>query len=242
MARPLGPQPHRPAFWSRSRSRKEPGTRSRIRFRPHKHASQVRHRDAFPEDQPHSHRQTGNRGRSPHCPLLHDYLKPAHAALSLGSSLKGALMIKALFVAAAVLVIGSSVHSQTYAIQAGHLIVDATQPELGNSTVIVDHGRIARIENGFTAPNGAIMVDERNMTVMPGMTDVHVHLTSTSGEPWYSHYTKKYSVPYEATVGLSHALEMAQGGFTTVRDLGGNTSAVVAVREAISERRFFGPR
>jgi imidazolonepropionase-like amidohydrolase len=49
-------------------------------------------------------------------------------------------------------------------------------------------------------------------------------------------------VPYQATVGLTHALEMAQGGFTTVRDLGGDTSAVIAVRDAVAEGRFPGPR
>jgi imidazolonepropionase-like amidohydrolase len=49
-------------------------------------------------------------------------------------------------------------------------------------------------------------------------------------------------VPYQATVGLTHALEMAQGGFTTVRDLGGDTSAVIAVRDAVTEGRFPGPR
>jgi imidazolonepropionase-like amidohydrolase len=77
---------------------------------------------------------------------------------------------------------------------------------------------------------------------MPGLTDVHVHLTDTSGQPWYNRYTKKYSVPYDTTMGLTHALEMAQGGFTTVRDLGGDTSAVIAVRDAVTEGRFPGPR
>ncbi|HEX6783819.1 MAG TPA: amidohydrolase family protein [Sphingomicrobium sp.] len=151
-------------------------------------------------------------------------------------------MLKYLLAGAAALSISAVGNAEIYAIQAGHLIVDAAQPERGNSTVIVDKGRIARIESGFTAPQGAIVVDERSRTVMPGMTDVHVHLTGTSGEPWYNHYTKKFSVPYDATVGLTHALEMAQGGFTTVRDLGGNTSAVIAVRDAVGEGRFPGPR
>src|SRR5689334_24667795 len=35
---------------------------------------------------------------------------------------------------------------------------------------------------------------------------------------------------------------MARGGFTTVRDLGGDTSAVIAVRDAVTEGRFPGPR
>ncbi len=151
-------------------------------------------------------------------------------------------MIKHLLVGAAALAMATTAKAATYAIQAGHLIVDAAQPERGASTVIVDDGRITRIDNGFTSPSGAIVVDERGRTVMPGMTDVHVHLTGTSGMPWYQGFTQKYSVPYEATIGLTHALEMAQGGFTTVRDLGGDTSAVIAVRDAVSEDRFPGPR
>jgi imidazolonepropionase-like amidohydrolase len=151
-------------------------------------------------------------------------------------------MVKQLLAGAAALAMAGASHAAVYAIQAGHLIVDAAQAARSASTVIVDNGRITRIDNGFTAPAGAIVVDERSRTVMPGMTDAHVHLTGTSGEPWYQGFTQKYSVPYATTVGLTHALEMAQGGFTTVRDLGGDTSAVIAVRDAIAEGRFPGPR
>jgi imidazolonepropionase-like amidohydrolase len=151
-------------------------------------------------------------------------------------------MLRHLLVGVAALAVTTAASAATYAIQAGRLIVDASQPERGPTTVIVDNGRITRIDTGFTAPDGAVVVDERSRTVMPGMTDVHVHLTSTSGEPWYSGLTQKYSVPYAATIGLTHALEMARAGFTTVRDLGGDTSAVIAVRDAVAEGRFPGPR
>src|SRR6476659_9942922 len=151
-------------------------------------------------------------------------------------------MIKALLAGAAALAVSAAANADTYAIQAGRLIVDAAQPARGNSTVIVENGRISRIDAGFTAPTGAIVVDERSKTVLPGMTDVHVHLTQDSGTPWYAYYTQKYSNPYAATVGLTHALEMARGGFTTVRDLGGDTSTVIAVRDAVAEGRFPGPR
>jgi imidazolonepropionase-like amidohydrolase len=151
--------------------------------------------------------------------------------------------MKRYLLAGAVALASSGVaNAATYAIQAGRLIVDAAQPARGNSTVVVENGRMARIDNGFTAPAGAIVVDERSRTVMPGMTDVHVHLTSNSGEPWYMGFTQKYSGPYATTVGLTHALEMARAGFTTVRDLGGDTSAVIAVRDAVAEKRFPGPR
>jgi imidazolonepropionase-like amidohydrolase len=151
-------------------------------------------------------------------------------------------MLSHLLAGVAALAAATAANAETYAIQAGRLIVDASRPALGNSTLIVENGRITRIESGFTAPPGATVIDERVRTVLPGMTDVHVHLTDTAGEPWYSAFTQKKSNPYAATVGLTHALEMARGGFTTVRELGGNTTAVLAVRDAVSEGRFPGPR
>jgi imidazolonepropionase-like amidohydrolase len=151
-------------------------------------------------------------------------------------------MFRYLLAGAAALLAASAATAETYAIQAGRLIVDAAQPARGNSTVIVENGRISRIDSGFTAPAGAVVVDERSRTVMPGMTDVHVHLNQTAGTPWYASYTIKYSVPYGTTLGLTHALEMARAGFTTVRDLGGDTAGVIAVRDAIAEGRFPGPR
>ena len=151
-------------------------------------------------------------------------------------------MLRHLLAGVAVLACAAGADAETFAIQAGHLIVDAAQPERGASTIIVENGKITRIESGFTVPAGVTVVDERARTVLPGMTDVHVHLTGNSGEPWYVGYTQSRSNPYGATVGLTHALEMARAGFTTVRDLGGNTSAVIAVRDAVAEGRFSGPR
>ena len=151
-------------------------------------------------------------------------------------------MLRGLLAGASALIAATAANADTYAIQAGRLIVDAAKPARGASTLIVENGRVTRIENGFTAPAGAIVVDERGHTVLPGMTDVHVHLTQTAATPWYAYYTQKYSVPYATTLGLTHALEMARAGFTTVRDLGGSASAVIAVRDAVAEKRFPGPR
>jgi imidazolonepropionase-like amidohydrolase len=151
-------------------------------------------------------------------------------------------MLKHLLAGAAALVAATAADAETYAIQAGRLITDAALPERGPSTVIVENGRIARIEPGFTASAGAIVVDERGRTVMPGLIDVHVHLTQDSGLPWYQRLTPKYSDPYAATVGLKNALVMARAGFTTVRDVGSPGVAGIATRDAIREGSFPGPR
>src|SRR4051812_45908297 len=105
-------------------------------------------------------------------------------------------MLRILLAGVAALAAATAANAETYAIQAGRLIVDAAQPARGPSTVIVENGRISRIDNGFTSPDGARVVDERSRTVMPGMTDVHVHLTQTSGTPWYMGFTQKYSNAY----------------------------------------------
>jgi imidazolonepropionase-like amidohydrolase len=151
-------------------------------------------------------------------------------------------MLRYLLAGAAALIAATSANAETYAIQAGHLIVDAAQAERGPSTVIVENGRIARIEAGFTAPAGAIIVDQRSRTVMPGLIDVHVHLTHDANLPWYQRLTPKYSDAYAAVTGVKNALVMARAGFTTVRDLGSPNVAGLAARDAIRDGSFPGPR
>ena len=150
--------------------------------------------------------------------------------------------MKKFIIAAVALLTASAAHAETYAIQAGRLIVDASQAARGPSTVIVDNGRIVRIEEGATAPAGAIVIDQRGRTVMPGLIDVHVHLTQDSGRPWYLPLTPKFSESYAAVIGLKNALVMARAGFTTVRDLGSPGVAAIATRDAIREGSFPGPR
>jgi imidazolonepropionase-like amidohydrolase len=150
--------------------------------------------------------------------------------------------MKKFVIAAIALLTAGAAQAETYAIQAGRLIVDASQAARGPSTVIVENGRIVRIEDGATAPAGAIVIDERNRTVMPGLIDVHVHLTQDSGRPWYQPLTPKFSEPYAAVIGLKNALIMARAGFTTVRDLGSPGVAGIAARDAIREGNFPGPR
>jgi imidazolonepropionase-like amidohydrolase len=144
--------------------------------------------------------------------------------------------------AAALALVTTAAHAETYAIQAGHLIVDASKPERGPSTVIVTDGRIAAIEDGATAPAGATVVDMRDKTVMPGLIDVHVHLTSDAGLPWYETLRPKYSEDYAAITGVKNALITARAGFTTVRDVGSGGYSAIAVRDAIRDGSVPGPR
>lgn len=129
-----------------------------------------------------------------------------------------------------------------YAVQAGTLITDAALPTRGPATVVVQGGRILRIEDGATAPSGAIVVDMRDKTVLPGLIDAHVHLTVDATISRAQGISRKYSEPYFATMGLKNAAATVRAGFTTVRDLGGPVYASLAVRDAVRDGAFPGPR
>ncbi len=148
-------------------------------------------------------------------------------------------MIRAITLVAALLA-ATAANAEIFAIQAGRLITDAAKPARGPSTVIVENTRVARIEDGLTAPAGATVVDMRTKTVMPGLIDAHVHLTGDPGTPFWREAIDPNELA--AIVGVKNALLTARAGFTTVRDLGAVGSSSFALRDAIRDGIVPGPR
>jgi imidazolonepropionase-like amidohydrolase len=143
-------------------------------------------------------------------------------------------------IAVLALLTAGAAHAETFAIQAGRVIVDAAKPALGPSTVIVENGRIVRIETGAVAPAGATVVDMTGKTVMPGLIDAHVHLTGDPGTPFWREAID--SDESAAITGVKNALLTARAGFTTVRDLGAPGLASFALRDGIKSGQIPGPR
>ena len=148
-------------------------------------------------------------------------------------------MLKSLTAIAALLA-SAAASAQTYAIQAGRVIVDASRPALGASTVIVENGVVTGVQDGFVAPAGAVVVDQRSSTVLPGLIDAHVHLTGDPGTPFWRETID--SNESAAIVGVKNALLTARAGFTTVRDLGAPGYASFALRDSIRDGIVPGPR
>src|SRR5687767_6580392 len=148
-------------------------------------------------------------------------------------------MIRTITLAAALLA-GTAARAETYAIQAGRLITDASRPARGPSTVIVENGRIVRIEDGATAPAGTKVVDLRGKTVLPGLIDAHVHLAYEPGTPFWRGAIDSNELA--TIVGVKNALLTARAGFTTVRDLGASALSIYALRDAIRDGIVPGPR
>jgi imidazolonepropionase-like amidohydrolase len=147
----------------------------------------------------------------------------------------------ALVAGAAATLCSVAAHAATL-IHAGRLIDGVSDSPKTNQTVVVDGGRITAIESGFRAPGaGDRVVDLKAGTLLPGLFDMHVHL---SGEYDKNSELNDYKLN-EADVTIDavvHARRTLLAGFTTVRDLGDEFRETIALRNAISARKVPGPR
>ena len=127
-------------------------------------------------------------------------------------------------------------------IHAGRVIDAVGDKVLTERTVIVDGGKIAGIERGYrAAAAGDTVIDLRNATLMPGWTDMHVHLTSE-----YRRNNEidrfKLDAPDVAINSVVYAQRTLLAGFTSVRDLGDSFRASLALRDAVNAGKVPGPR
>ncbi|MFN3370609.1 MAG: amidohydrolase family protein [Sphingomonadaceae bacterium] len=127
------------------------------------------------------------------------------------------------------------------AIKAGRLIADPSRDRGAPALILVEGNRIrAVLPADAPVPEGARLVDLSDATVLPGLIDLHVHLT---GDPGRSplHFAQTTSERTVAT-GARNALLTVKAGFTTVRDLGAPPLASLALRDAIAAGDLVGPR
>ncbi|MBM4212247.1 MAG: amidohydrolase family protein [Gammaproteobacteria bacterium] len=127
-------------------------------------------------------------------------------------------------------------------IHAGRVIDGVSDQVMTERTVVVDQGRITGIESGYRKPAaGDTVIDLRKSTLMPGLMDMHVHLTSEYSRTSELDRFKKDG-PDVALDGVLYAARTLQAGFTTVRDLGDSFLASIALRNAINAGKVTGPR
>lgn len=127
------------------------------------------------------------------------------------------------------------------------VVLDGTGAKpLRNTTLRVQNERIAGIWQGSAPPADAApadirVIDAGGKTVMPGMIDAHVHITYGDGRT--AEELDVYSGPeWSAIRAIWNARKVLQAGVTTMIDPGGTYNVSVAVRDAISNGMFPGPR
>jgi imidazolonepropionase-like amidohydrolase len=131
--------------------------------------------------------------------------------------------------------------ADTTVIHVGAVIADASASPSGPATITVTDGRIVSIAEGFQpTPEGATMVHLPDHTVLPGLIDLHVHLTGDPGGDFW----KEAVEPDEwgVVVGAKNARITALAGFTTVREAGSAQQTAFSLRRGIAEGLIHGPR
>lgn len=150
---------------------------------------------------------------------------------------------KTLLAGIASLALASAASAETYVIWAGNLIADPAQGASGPATITVTDGRIVSVEKGLApgvAPAGATIIDLSGKTVLPGLIDLHVHLTS---DPGGDYRTEAVDTDEWATiVGVKNAALTVNAGFTTVREAGSAQNTAFALRRGTAEGTIWGPR
>jgi imidazolonepropionase-like amidohydrolase len=125
-------------------------------------------------------------------------------------------------------------------LRAARMLDVATGRVISPGLVVVERERITAV--GGAQPAGADVIDLGDVTLMPGMIDVHVHLFLHPGAE--DMQTVEESVPQRVLIAADAAKKDLMGGFTAERDMGteGAGCADVAVRNAINSGLIPGPR
>ena len=135
----------------------------------------------------------------------------------------------------------SSALAETTIIYAGSVVADAASDPTGPATITVTDGRIISIVPGKQPFDDADrVVDLGTKTVLPGLIDLHVHLTGDPGGDFW----KEAVEPDEwgVIVGAKNARITALAGFTTVREAGSGPDTAFALRRGTAEGMIPGPR
>jgi len=153
-------------------------------------------------------------------------------------------MRKALWVSAlAVVVMAGAAEAGPGAVHCGKLLDVRAGKVLADQVVVFDDaGIITAVGPAATTklPNGIKATDLATLTCLPGLIDAHTHLTGNATDHGYQ--ALGISIPRQATIGVKNARITLMAGFTTVRDVGADGYADVAVRDAVNAGDMPGPR
>jgi imidazolonepropionase-like amidohydrolase len=158
------------------------------------------------------------------------------------------LMSAAMFVALAVASLGGQERPSEKPIKAIRFgkLWDAKGKVWTNAVVIVQDGKVRSVATDASAiPSGAETIDLSRYSGLPGLIDVHTHLTyytdETPGEPMRNQLNNRPAA-VEVFLARKGALRTLEAGVTTVRDLGADQYMDIAMRDLINRGEMIGPR
>ena len=136
--------------------------------------------------------------------------------------------------------LAAAADTSTIALRCGKLLDVQSGNLMDRAVILVAGGKIQDAGPGLRIPSGAQLIDLPDATCLPGLIDVHVHLT---GDPTkHGYQSLGISVPRSTVTGVKSARLTLQAGFTTVRNVGADGYSDVALRDGIEAGDIDGPR
>jgi imidazolonepropionase-like amidohydrolase len=154
---------------------------------------------------------------------------------------KPAAVLSLLFSAAMAAAQPAQTPAQRTLVRAAHLVDVQTGKLLDSQTIVVVGDTIQSIgpSGKVTAQSGDRVIDLGGMTVLPGLIDVHTHLTMNPDFDPYRELTSTRAK--EAINGVVNARTTLMAGFTSVRNVGAYGFVDVDLRDAINSGQVEGP-
>ena len=115
-------------------------------------------------------------------------------------------------------------------------IFDGVNEKLTEGDILIEDNLIKEIGSSIQAPGGAEVIDAQGKTVIPGLIDVHWHMALAELPMTFILTGDAFEIGIRMTVAAPKTL---MRGFTTVRDMGGNT---FSLKKLIDSGLVVGPR
>ena len=132
--------------------------------------------------------------------------------------------------------------SSATVIHAGLLINGESSVPSPEMSIVIEGSKIQSIETGYITPdNEDEFIDLSGYTVLPGLMDMHVHLSSEYSKNSYQERISLNAGDY-AIRAVSNAEKTLMAGFTSVRNLGDRGGVSISLRNAIEKGIVVGPR
>ncbi|MFO7941673.1 MAG: amidohydrolase family protein, partial [Bacillota bacterium] len=124
-------------------------------------------------------------------------------------------------------------------IKAGRLI-DGRGKIHRDVEILIEEDKIIRVAPSVEASEETEVLDFSDMTVMPGLIDSHLHITS-DGDPDPIKRIRR-GIPYTTLIGAVQAKNTLEAGITAVRDAGAGFNTALDLKRAIDDGLVPGPR